>query len=324
MAGIVISDMRGDALLRNRRVFCILDDAVIRWGGMRLVGASNRNKEAIVAKAVFIGIISVVFALTGCNREKQSHPASLSWPDKVTAHLKASAGGSRIADAMETHGGYARWLENGVLHFRWVYHMSDRGPDAVVNTLQWVDPDSLEALHEVADSDIRFGWTGSDAWVHPADATFTPPPRFWSLTPFYFVGVPFVFGDLGANFKELGTFIFEDQAYDQVKVTYNPGSGDAPDDYYIVLIHPETSQVAGVRYIVTSDLVSKGGPVPEKLLTLEAPVEADGIRLPTRHRTFLMNGDEVGEQIRTAEGSGFEWIARETVDFTPPADAKVL
>jgi hypothetical protein len=188
-----------------------------------------------------------------------------------------------------------------------------------------VDTSSLAAVHEVAESEVRFGWTGKEAWLTPADAPTQPHPRFWSLTPYYFIGIPFVFADLNANFQKLDSpFEFEGVAYDQVKVTYNPGSGDAPDDYYIVLIHPETKMVGETRYIVTNPLVARNGPVPEKLITLEKYTTVKGIKLPTAHRSFNMNGDKVAEHIRNADAVDYKWLRRNEVDFSVPEGAKLF
>jgi len=235
--------------------------------------------------------------------------------------MKTNDAGSLVWNAMEAHGGYGTWMSNGALQFRWIYLMQDIGPDAIVNTLQTVDPHSLQARHEVNDSDTTFGWDGKEAWIIPPDAKFAPPPRFWALTPYYFVGIPFVFGDLGAQFKMEPDWEFEGVSYHQVRVTFS--SGDAPDDYYILLIHPETNKVHGARYIVTSSLVTDGTPKPEKLITFEKHADIGGVLIPTHHRTFSMNGDEIGEKVREADASEMKWISP-APDLSAPADAKIL
>ncbi|MDA0348265.1 MAG: hypothetical protein O3C43_14920 [Verrucomicrobia bacterium] len=245
------------------------------------------------------------------------------WIDQVDAHLSQNEGGQLMAEAIEAHGGLKHWLKNEVLEFRWIYHMNDRGPDVKTNTLQRVDTSSFKAVHEMPDSDIRFGWTGTEAWLHPADAPAQRlNPRFWALTPYYFIGIPFVFADINANYEKLpDNFEFEGTTYQQVKVTFNPGTGDAPDDYYIVLINPETKMVGGARYIVTSPIVARNGPGPEKLITLEAFTKLGGVSLPTKHRSFTMNGNTLGEHIRDADALEYKWLKRAEVDFEAPEDS---
>jgi hypothetical protein len=259
------------------------------------------------------------FIFTSCQAPKSELEK---WVDQIAVHHSQNEGGQLIAQAIEAHGGLEQWLLNEVIEFRWIYHMNDRGPNAKTNTFQRIDTSTLEAVHEIPDSDIRFGWTGNEAWINPPDAPQRPNPRFWALTPYYFIGIPFVFADINANFEKLNDGMdFEGTLYDQVKVTFNPGTGDAPDDYYIVLIHPETKLVGGARYVVTSPIVARNGPGPEKLITLENYKLLDGIHLPTAHRSFTMNGDSADEHIRNADVTEYRWRKRHEVDFSVPLGA---
>jgi hypothetical protein len=269
------------------------------------------------AGALIVGVLSLWFI--SCQAPKTEIQK---WVDQIEAHQSQNEGGQLIGQAIAAHGGLESWLENEVIEFRWIYHMNDRGPNVKTNTLQRVDTSSFQAVHEMPDSEVTFGWNGTEGWIYPADAPRRPNPRFWSLTPYYFIGIPFVFADLNANYEKLeADFEFEGTTYKQVKVTFNPGTGDAPDDYYIVMIHPETHMVGGARYIVTSPIVARNGPGPEKLITLEAFTELGGIQLPTKHRTFTMNGDAADEHIRSADALEYKWLERAEVNFEAPEGA---
>jgi hypothetical protein len=225
---------------------------------------------------------------------------------------------------MDAHGSLETFLKAGCLQFTWTYRMKDKGPQAVISTRQIINPLNLDAVHEVTGSSIKMGWTENKAWISPPDGSFPVPPRFWALTPYYFVGIPFVFADLGTQTTKLPDFTFEDNSYQQIKITYGKDSGDAPDDYYILLINPKTNRVAAVRYIVTSSLVAKHGPLPEKLLTLEKYENVNGVLFPTYHRTFKMNDGQVGEEIRDASTSELKFLNANEVDFSIPKDAKTF
>ncbi len=242
-----------------------------------------------------------------------------------TNRLAQSEGGQLILDSIEAHGGLKRWFTNGPLHFRWIYHRTDQGPESVVDTVETVDPWSSKVVHTVpAQPGVSFGWDGENSWINPADAQFGTPPAFWALTPYYFVGLPFVLADPGTNFEVLPDIDFEGKSYHQVKVTYDAGTGDSPDDYYIAAIDPDTKRLRGVRYVVTSPVLDRTGPGPEKFLTHEGLHDVDGVLLPTSHVTYAMNGDEVGEKMRTAEVSEIKFLGDEVIDFTPPETAKIL
>ncbi len=259
--------------------------------------------------------------LSGCN----SHEAAVQQRiADANSRLDATPGGQLLAKAIEAHGGLDTWFTNGLLQFRWIYSMKDRGPDAVVDSVQTIDVWSSRAVHTVPGKDITFGWTGEQAWILPADSEFMPPPHFWSLTPFYFVGVPFVLADPGTNHTLLDEQLsFEGTDYPLVKVTFDPGTGETPDDYYTVMIHPETNQVAGVLYIVTDKTLYPDGPSEEKLLTYEAYTEVDGIFFPTKHRSFKMNDGQVGEEIRDAVAQDYKYHPIGSLEFGVRDGAKV-
>jgi len=268
-------------------------------------------------------LAALVLTLSGCGQSEEA--ARQARIDAAQANLEFSEGGQLLAKAIEAHGGLEPWFGNGLLKFRWIYRMQDRGPEAVVDTVQTIDPWSSMAVHEVPGGEITFGWTGEEAWILPADAEFSPPPHFWSLTPFYFLGVPFVLADPGTNHELLpDTVAFEGTDYPMVKVTFDAGTGESPDDYYKVLIHPETNQVAGVIYIVTDKKVNPDGNWIEKLLSYDTYQEVNGVKLPTIYRSFSINEDgTIGEKIREAEALDIEYLPAGSVDFGVPDGAKV-
>jgi len=224
-----------------------------------------------------------------------------------------------VMESIEAHGGKEAWYGSGLLQFRWTYHMTDRGADTVVDTVQTFDPVTMAVRHEVVGTDIEFGMKEGELWIRPEGAEFSPPPRFWALTPIYFLGIPFVFNDPGANFELLDETIgFEGEEYTQVKVTYEPSAGDSPDDYYVLLIDPETKLVRGTYYIVTSELVAKDGPGPRKLITLDDLQDVGGVKLASGHRTFAMDDGKIGEQMRFTEVSEVKWVPKDAVDFDAP------
>ncbi len=242
-----------------------------------------------------------------------------------TARLSESDGGQLILDSIDAHGGLERWFQNGPLHFRWDYQMTDKGPNVGRDTVQTVDTWSSRAVHTIPDQPgVSFGWDGQEAWIKPGDAEFSPSPRFWALTPYYFVGLPFVLADPGTKFETLDDIDFDGKSYRQVKVTYESGTGDSPDDYYIALIDPETKRLRGVRYIVTSELVAPNGPGPEKLLTHEGLEEFNGVWLPTSHVTYGMDGETVGEPMRSAVVTEIKFEPWGETDFAMPEGAKVV
>ena len=110
-------------------------------------------------------------------------------------------GRALIRESIQAHGGIDSWRNNGALKFRWTYNMTDVGK--VVDTIQIVEPNSMSAKHSTIDKKINFGFQNGSFWIQPKEASFFPPAKFWTHTPIYFIGIPFIFEDDNANFELL-------------------------------------------------------------------------------------------------------------------------
>lgn len=239
--------------------------------------------------------------------------------DGGVATLPKNEARELVMESIQAHGGAEKWYENGQLQFRWKYHMTDKGPQAVVDTVQTVDTSTLDVVHHVVKKDIKFGMNGGKYWIRPEGTEFAPPHQFWALTSFYFLGIPFVFNDENANFEKLAEpMSFEGKDHTQVKVTYSKEAGDSPDDYYVLLIDPETQLTKGAYYIVTSKLVAADGPGPPKFISLDDLHEVNGVLLAGGHRTFSMDAGKIGAQMRFTEVDGVKFLPKGTVDLSIP------
>jgi len=219
---------------------------------------------------------------------------------EATARLDSTEAGRLVLAAIDAHGGLETWYGNGPLHFRYTYNRMSGEPP--IDTEQMVDTWSSRARHTLMpDSSASFGWTGEEAWVSGTDSLPTNA-RFWALTPYYFVAMPFVLADPGVNLETAGQMTAEGATYDLVYVTFAPGTGDAPDDYYYLLLDPETRQVGGVRYIVSyPGFFPEGGTSPERLMLYDGAQTASGITLQEGFRSFAWT--DTGTGAPAAEGN---------------------
>ncbi|MCA9299837.1 MAG: hypothetical protein KDA28_12265 [Phycisphaerales bacterium] len=243
----------------------------------------------------------------------------------IAARLSETGPGQRVAAAIEAHGGCATWYGHGPIRFRFDYRpLGDRGP---TDTVQVVDTWSARATHHLpTDPGVRFGWDGERAWVAPEGAEPVRSPRFWSLTPYYFVAVPFVLGDPGVVLEDAGEDTFEGRNYDLVRATFEAGTGDAPDDFYVVYFDRETHRVGGLRYVVSyPGFFPDGGHSPEKLMVYDGAQQVEGITLAETYRTFTWDGAAAGEQVTAITLSEVTFVPDTPADaFDVPADGVVL
>ena len=227
--------------------------------------------------------------------------------------------------AMEAHGGLERFYQNGPLEFEFNYAPLDGGTGR--HTTQQVDTWRNRARHQdAANPTQEYGWTGETAWTTDT-AAFAYNLRFWALTPYYFLGQPFVFAGEGVQLEHLGTKPYDEIDYDAVKVSFAEGTGDAPDDYYIAYFHPETGRQEVIRYIVSyPGYFAKGKHLPEKFMSLHDFTTVNGITFPTRYRTHWLGEDEQpGEHITDITVSDIRFAPElEQMHFEQPAGTMVL
>ncbi|MFT5357055.1 MAG: hypothetical protein ACI9KE_004285 [Polyangiales bacterium] len=212
--------------------------------------------------------------------------------DAAKSRLGETAAGQLIWQAIEAHGGLEAWLSAGTIEFEFDYAPIGN-PDARKHTFQRVDLWSARAHHQEIDGDAEFGFDGEASWMKPNAEAFSPSSRFWSLTPYYFVGMPFVLADPGVILTQLEDAELNGTTYKLVKASYESGTGDSPDDYYIVYLHPETHRVAALRYVVSfPGMFAPGEHSPEKIMMYTEGVEVGGLRFASEYHTYRWNAEE--------------------------------
>nr|WP_299343058.1 hypothetical protein [Allomuricauda sp.] len=241
--------------------------------------------------------------------------------------LNNSEAGKIVWNAMEAHGGLENWYKNGPVSFRFSYQPLDDGIPR--DTYQTIDSWSSKARHfQVGDSTLQYGWDGQKAWVIAKDSTIFPyNTRFWSLTPYFFMAQPFVLDGEGVNLELLPQKNHKNSLQNVVKVTFDEGTGDAPDDYYVLYFDSETSELSVIRYIVSyPGYFEKGKHLPEKLMELSGKNIVGGIIFPTSYKTHWLTKEETaGEHITNITLSDIAFEPKlESVFFDVPEGAVVL
>ncbi|MCB9781249.1 MAG: hypothetical protein H6742_21965 [Alphaproteobacteria bacterium] len=248
------------------------------------------------------------------------------------ARLQDSEAGRLLWRAIEAHGGLAAWHGAGTLQFDFDYAPLDQ-PDRRMFTHNRIDLWSSRALQEELPASLPpeeralLGWDGTEAWIAPGPDAFPSTARFWALTPYYFVGMPFVLADPGVRLERLPDAELGGVEHRVVRARFDDGVGDAPDDYYVLYLHPETGRVGGLRYVVSfPGFFPDGGHSPEKLMVYSDPVAVGPLTLAGRYDTFRWDADAQvpGDQVTAITAGGF--VLGEPIpvaEFSRPAGAVV-
>lgn len=292
-----------------------------------------------------VGYLLICILLTGCNqqpkkvvvegaKEKLVNDYSIpeTWVNnrvsKTKTSLEKTDAGQVIWAAMEAHGGLKNWFGNGALSFRFNYQPLAEG-SANRDSYQVVDVWRNKAVHtSITDSKAKYGWNGETAWVQAKDSTaFAYDTKFWALTPLYLFGHPFVLDGEGVNLELLPETTYKGKANDVVKVTFEAGTGDAPDDYYILQFDTENHLLTATRYIVSYPAYFKdGGHNPEKFMEVGELVDVNGVLLPNELKThWTAKNGQPGEYVTKIEISDIKFIKElDNAVFEAPEGAKIL
>ncbi len=219
---------------------------------------------------------------------------------RLAALGEAGAIAQRCADR---HGGFEAWFKGESLRFRYDYR--PLGDKDAKNSVQTVDLLGSRAYHDL-DEPARgqIAWDGRRAWsLMEGGGAF--PARFWALTPYYFVAAPFVLGDPGVRLE----IVADDPAdaglppADVLRLTFAPGTGDAPDDYYILYVAKDDGRLLALRYVVSwKPFVAARNlkHTPEKLLVYEALTAVGGLTLAGRQSFFAFPEGKRGDKVTEA------------------------
>jgi hypothetical protein len=182
------------------------------------------------------------------------------------------------------HGGFERWRSAPTVSFEDQWEGRERAMLVTVNQR------TRQAYLDVVGSDGCIVWDGEKAWSVNWEGT---PPRFLALLNYYFANLPWLTMDPGVNLNGLGTASLWDDPveYITLRMTFDEGVGDTPDDYYVLHIDPKTKMLKATTYIVTYGGVLPEGVTrsPEHILVYDSWADVDGLKVPTHFTIYQLD-----------------------------------
>jgi hypothetical protein len=248
--------------------------------------------------------------------------------------LSQSEGGKRVLRAIEAHGGLAAWYRAPTSSYTWTY--ANKGADLRFTSFLVVDNRTRKAYHDLLTTgpyddarpvEARFAWDGERAWIAP-DSVERPNPRFWALTGFYFQQIPFVLADPGLTYEALPDDSIDGTPHDMVRVGFEAGVGDTPDDTYTLYLDKQTGRVDAIRYTVSYGRdVEDPSALAETFFDYEDYTTVHGLTVPTRFEGYSYSDEEgPGDTLRN-EAFADSISYRRPFDaskLAPPADARFV
>ncbi len=195
-----------------------------------------------------------------------------------------------VQKMVDAHGGLSKWRSAPTVSFEEALTLA--GAEAPLVSRVVIEQGRRRIYTEYPEMDTRLAWDGERVWS--VNWQLPIPPRFMSSRNYYFVNLPWLAFDPGVNLEERGrSRILDDPTeYVVVRMTFDAGTGDSPDDYYDLLIHPETGLLKATRFIVTyAALLPEGAEsMPELLMVFDETTTVDGLVVPTHYTVYELDG----------------------------------
>ena len=197
-------------------------------------------------------------------------------PEVTPAHSEKGV----VARMIEAHGGLEKWRSAPTVSFEDTLQPPEGPP---LTSRVSVEQRSRRAYLDFPEMGARMAWDGEKAWSENWQGPF--PPRFYALLSYYFLNLPWLAADPGVNLSEPGTGkLWDDPTeYITVKMTFEPGVGDTPDDYYILYIDPDSYRLRAAELRVTyADILPPEVDAIEEIAVYDKFATVEGLVVPLK------------------------------------------
>lgn len=209
---------------------------------------------------IFLAAIALLVSCSPKQKEESAVDHYATLPESFSKVLKA-------------HGGLDKWRSFKTLEFD-LLHEQDSTPSEHY-TLDLINRKDLT----VADS-FKIGFDGNEVWVAPDKKAFKGrSARFYHNLYSYFLTIPFIVSDPGANYAD-DTLTVNGKLYNVISISFNEGVGDADKDAYKLLIDPSTNRMEKLLYTVT--YYSGEAHENYNFLSYEDWTDVNGLQLPSK------------------------------------------
>ncbi len=181
--------------------------------------------------------VLLVFLIASC---KQTPEAKTEIEEAVIT-TTSKAYPENISKIFKAHGGIDTWnaMENLVFETK-----LPEGNEKTTTALK-----SRKSLIET--NKFKIGFDGEKVWLKQDTLAYKGNAKFYYNLMSYFYAMPFILGDDGIIYEDVEPLIFEEKEYPGIKISYNDGVGESPEDEYVLYYDSETNKMTWLSYTVT-------------------------------------------------------------------------
>lgn len=169
-------------------------------------------------------------------------------------------------------------------------------------------------------------YDGKKIWRNTTDATGDKQARFDIFMWQYFFMSPFKMDDAGTNWQLSTDKILDNNEYARAKLTFKNGTGDTPNDWFLVHRNKATDFLEAMAYIVTfgSKSVSEAEKRPNGIV-YDDFTTVEGIRFATTWQ-FSKWSEQRGfyEPKGSAKIKNIRFMKPSAETFAPPSGSKEI
>ncbi|WP_109300548.1 DUF6503 family protein [Aquimarina sp. AU474] len=169
-------------------------------------------------------------------------------------------------------------------------------------------------------------YTGEKVFLCPEDAN-DKGARFDMFTWTYFFGLPYKLSDPGTHLMPEDNRPLEGVDHRTARLTFEDGTGDAPDDWYVLYTDPNKNSLKAAAYIVTygsGEDISKAEADPHAIHYKDFKV-IDGIPFATKWEFYGWTSEKgMTNQLGEASITDITFLDEESEIFETPDNAKEI
>ena len=191
-----------------------------------------------------------------------------------------------------------------------------RGKERLNGTLA-LTTDSQKGVITEKNGDQLY-YDGDQVFYKYRDSLDSEKIRFKAYTWSYFFLFPYKLSDPGVIWSDYENKLLNEKSYDVEKLSFEEGTGDSPDDWYITYADTATNLVYATAYIVTYTKSQTKAEEDPHAIVYEDYKEVDEVPLSHRWTFWEWRDGVLSNQIGEATLSNFKFLDKEERSFEVP------
>ncbi|WP_299336840.1 DUF6503 family protein [uncultured Psychroserpens sp.] len=187
-------------------------------------------------------LVCLLVVFSSCKEDKSTTTVESVDYSKEELDVTTSVYPETITKVFDAHGGIDTWKKMQTLKFT----IKKESGDEVTTTDLYNRSSHIDMPNHI------IGYNGDKVWLfNKGEAEYKNNPRFYYNLMFYFYAMPFILADDGIIYEDVEPLVFEGNSYPGIKISYESGVGESPEDEYILYYDSETNEMAWLGYTVT-------------------------------------------------------------------------